>query len=324
MKAIVCREYGSPELREVDKPLVTDDDMLVRVHAAALNPLDWYFMAGRPYLGRLLIGLRGPKRGYRPGVDFAGTVEAVGAKVKRFRPGDEVFGAAKGAFAEYVCASENRAVLKSANLTFEQVAALPVAALTALQGLRDKGRVQPGQKVLINGASGGVGTFAVQIAKMFGAEVTGVCSTRNVDLVRSLGADHVIDYMQEDFTRSGQRYDLMLDIAGSRSWSDCKRVLGPKATFLPIGGPKTNRFFGPMGRLLTVTLASLLGSRKVIMFIAKMSREDLAFLQELIETGKLTPVIDRRYDLSEMSKALAYLGEGHARGKIVLTVSGGD
>jgi len=327
MKALVYDKYGLPdvlELREIDKPVVTDDDVLVRVHASSVNPLDWHTLTGTPYIARMQAGLLKPKREVL-GVDFAGTVEAVGRSVKQFQPGDEVFGGRSGAFAEYVCVPEDRAVvLKPANLTFEQAAAVPVAAVTALQGLRDKGQIQPGQKVLINGASGGVGTFAVQIAKSFGAEVTGVCSTRNVDLVRSIGADHVIDYTQEDFTLREQRYDLMLDIAGNRSWSDCRRVLDHKATLVVVGGPKTNRWIGPLSHLVNVRLASLGGSRRVVPFLAKINKEDLVVLQELLEAGTVTPVIDRRYTLSEVPEALEYLGDGHAQGKVVITVLGSD
>jgi NADPH:quinone reductase-like Zn-dependent oxidoreductase len=324
MKALTYDQYGPPdvlELREVDKPPVTDDDALVRVHATSVNPVDWHTMTGTPYLVRVESGLRKPKREVL-GVDFAGTVEAIGRNVKRFQPGDEVFGAKSGAFAEYVCVREDRAVgQKPANLTFEQAAAVPVAAISALQGLRDKGRIQSGQKVLINGASGGVGTFAVQLAKSFGAEVTGVCSTRNVDTVRSIGADHVIDYTQEDFTRSEQRYDLLLDIAGNRSWSDYRRVLDEKATLVVVGGPKGNRWIGPLSQAVKLRLSSLAGSRRVVApFLAKMKKEDLVVLHELLEAGTVTPVLDRQYELSEIPEALRYLGEGHARGKIVVTV----
>jgi NADPH:quinone reductase-like Zn-dependent oxidoreductase len=280
--------------------------------------VDWHYLTGTPYLVRMEGGLLKPKREVL-GVDFAGTVEAVGKDLKEFQTGDEVFGARNGAFAEYVCARK-AVVAKPANVTFEQAAALPVA-ITALQGLRDKGQIQAGEKILINGASGCVGTFAVQIAKSFGAEVTGVCSTRNVDTVRSLGADHVIDYTQEDFTRSGQRYDLMIDIAGNRSWSDCKRVLSENATVVVVGGPKTNRWIGPLGQAVGRRLASLAGSRSVVApFLAKMNKEDLVVLRELLEAGKVTPVIDRRYELSEIADALRYMGEGQAQGKIVITV----
>jgi NADPH:quinone reductase-like Zn-dependent oxidoreductase len=323
MRAAMRDRYGSPdvvEVREIDKPVPADDEVLVRVHAAALNLADWYEVTGRPYVGRAQVGLRKPKDN-RLGVDYAGTVEAIGKNVTEFRPGDEVFGGRNGAHAEYVCAREDRAIVrKPANVTFEQAAAVPIAAITALQGLRDKGQLQPGQKVLINGASGGVGTFTVQIAKALGAEVTAVCSPGNVDVVRSLGADHVIDYTREDFTRSDQRYDLMLDIAGSRSWSECTRVLSRQATLVIVGGPKANRVFGPLGHVVKKWLAGLLSSRKVVFFIAKFNKADMLVLQELLEAGKVTPVIDRRYELSEIADALRYLGEGHARAKIVLTV----
>jgi NADPH:quinone reductase-like Zn-dependent oxidoreductase len=324
VKAIVHERYGPPdvlELREVDKPVVGDDEVLVRVHATSVNPVDWHTVTGTPYLVRMMAGLLKPKSEFL-GVDFAGTVEAVGRDVTQFQPGDEVFGARDGAFANYVCVREKRAVVqKPANVTFEQAAAVGVAAISALQGLRDKGQIQSGQKVLINGASGGVGTFAVQIAKSFGAEVTGVCSTRNVEIVRSIGADHVIDYTQEDFTRSEQRYDLMLDVAGNRSWSDCKRVLAEKATLVVVGGPKTNRWIGPLSQALKLRLRSLGGSRRVVApFLAKIKKEDLVLLQKLLEAGTVTPVIDRQYELSEASEALRYLGAGHAQGKVVITV----
>jgi NADPH:quinone reductase-like Zn-dependent oxidoreductase len=323
MKAAVRDRYGQPdvvEVREIDKPDVTDDEVLVRVRAASVNPADWYTVTGTPYVGRAQMGLLKPKSD-RLGTDFAGQVEAVGKNVTQLRPGDEVFGGKNGSLAEYVCVREDRAVVaKPADVTFEQAAAVPVAALTALQGLRDKGRIQPGQEVLINGASGGVGTFAVQIAKALGAEVTGVCSTRNVDLVRSIGADHVIDYTQEDFTRNGRRYDLMLDIAGSRPWSECRRVLNPQATLVMIGAPKGNRLFGPLSHVVKMRLASLRGSQKAVLFIAKFNKPDMAVLQELLEAGNMTPVVDRRYELSEIADAFRYMGEGHAQGKIVLTV----
>lgn len=323
MKAIVYHKYGSPdvlELQEVEKPDLADDGVLVRVRAASVNPLDWYSMMGRPSLFRTQMGLLKPKN-TRLGVDFAGTVEAVGKDVTGFRPGDEVFGGRNGAFAEYVCVREDRAVvLKPANVTFEQAAAVPVAALTALQGLRDQGQIQSGQQVLINGASGGVGTFAVQIAKSFGAEVTGVCSPRNVDLVRSIGADHVIDYTREDFTRSGQRFDLMLDVAGSRSWSECRRVLNPQATLVIVGAPKGNRLIGPLSHIVKVRLAALRSSQKVVFFIAEFNKPDMVVLGELLEAGKVTPVIDRRYELSDIADAFRYMGEGHARGKVVITL----
>jgi len=322
MRAMVYDRYGSPEvleLRDVERPDVTDDGVLVRVQAASVNPVDWHMLTGAPYLVRMEAGLRKPKR-EGLGVDFAGTVEAVGGSVTEFQPGDEVFGARNGALAEYVCVRKAVAH-KPENVTVEQAAAAPVAAISALQGLRDKGSIQAGQQVLINGASGGVGTFAVQIAKSFGAEVTGVCSTRNVEIARSIGADHVIDYTQEDFTRNGRRYDLVLDIAGNRSWSELERVLSKRAAVVVVGGPKTNRFVGPLGQALKLRLASLGGSRKVAApFLAKMNKEDMAVLQNLLADGKVTPVIDRRYELSEVPEALSYLGEGHAQGKIVINV----
>jgi NADPH:quinone reductase-like Zn-dependent oxidoreductase len=326
MKAVAYDRYGSPdvlEVREIARPVVTDDGVLVRIHAASVNPVDWHAMTGTPYLVRLSAGLRRPKSEVL-GVDFAGTVEEVGSNVAQFQPGDEVFGARNGSFAEYVCVREERAVVhKPAGVTFEQAAAVPVAAISALQGLRDKGQIQPGQRVLINGASGGVGTFAVQLAKWFGAEVTGVCSTRNVDTVRSIGADHVIDYTEEDFTRSGHRYDLMLDIAGSRSWSDCKRVLAEKANLVVVGGPKGNRWIGPLSQALKLRLGAVGNSRRVVApFLAKINKADLLVLQELLENGTVTPVIDRQYKLSQAPEALGYLGEGHARGKVVVTVPG--
>ena len=323
MKAAVRDRYGSPdvvELREIDTPVAADNEVLVRVRAASVNPADWYGMTGTPYVGRTQMGLRQPKSN-RMGVDFAGQVEAVGKDVTQFRPGDEVFGGRDGALAEYVAVREDRAVVpKPANVTFEQAAAVGVAGLTALQGLRDKGQIQPGQNVLINGASGGVGTFAVQIAKALGADVTGVCSTRNVDLVRSLGADHVIDYTREDFTRNDRRYDLLFDVAGSRSWSECRRVLNPEATLVMVGAPKGNRLFGPLSHIARMRLAAVRSSRKVMFFIAKFNKADMMVLRELLEAGKVTPVIDRRYELSEIADAFRYMGEGHAQGKIVVSV----
>jgi NADPH:quinone reductase-like Zn-dependent oxidoreductase len=322
MRAIVRNTYGSPdvlELQEIDKPVAADDEVLVRVRAASVNPADWYTLTG-PFIARIPNGLLKPKSN-RLGVDFAGTVEAVGKNVTQFRPGDDVFGGGNGALAEYVCVREDRAVVpKPANVTSEQAAAVPVAALTALQGLRDKGQIQPGQRVLINGASGGVGTFAVQIAKALGAEVTGVCSTRNVDLVRSLGADHVIDYTREDFTRSDQRYDLLFDVAGSRSWSECRCVLNRQAILVMVGAPKGTRLFGPLSHILKKRLASVPSSQRTVFFIAKFNKADMVVLRELLEAGKVTPVIDKRYELSESADAFRYLGEGHARGKIVITV----
>jgi NADPH:quinone reductase-like Zn-dependent oxidoreductase len=287
---------------------------------ASVNRLDWYSLLGRPYVGRAGMGLLRPREQI-PGVDFAGTVEAVGKDVTQFRPGDEVFGGRNGAFAEYVCVREGRAVVpKPANVSFEQAAAVPVAAITALQGLRDKGKLQPGQKVLVNGASGGVGTFAVQIAKALGGEVTAVCSTGNVDIARSIGADHVIDYSKEDFTRSDRRYDLMFDVAGSRSWSECRRILEPQATLVIAGAPTGNRVLGPLSHIVKVRAASVRSSQKVVFFISSFNRADMVALRELLEAGTLNPVIDRRHALRDIGDALRYMGEGHAKGKIVITV----
>ncbi len=292
------------------------------VRAASVNPYDWHFIEGTPKIMRLGVGLRKPKD-TRLGVDFAGTVEAVGKNVTQFKPGDEVFGGRGGAFAEYVCARANRAVaLKPANLTFEQAASVNIAGITALQALRDKGNVQAGQKVLINGASGGVGTFAVQIAKSFGADVTGVCSTRNVDLVRSLGADHVIDYTKEDFAKGAERYDVILDNVPNHSLSECRNVLTPKGKYVMIGGggPNDSRWVGPFGRVIHTLLLSPFISQKMGMMMADPSQKDLAILGDLVQTGKVKPVIDRTYKLSEVPAAIAYLEEGHARGKVVITV----
>jgi NADPH:quinone reductase-like Zn-dependent oxidoreductase len=321
MRAVVRNTYGSPdvlELGETDKPELTDDGVLVQVRASSINPADWYELTGTPYVARAQMGLRKPKSNTL-GVDFAGTVEAVGRDVTQLRPGDDVFGGRSGAFADYVCA-RRAVVAKPAALTFEEAAAVPVAGLTALQGLRDKGQLQPGQKVLINGASGGVGTFAVQIAKALGAEVTGVCSTRNVDIARTLGADHVIDYTREDFTRSDRRYDLLLDIAGSRSWSECKRVLNPKATLVIVGAPKGNRALGPLGHIAKVRLASIPSSPRAVFFVAKFNMPDMVVLHDLLESGKVKPVVDRRHELNEIADAFRYLGEGHAQGKVVVSV----
>lgn len=324
MKAVVQDRYGSPdvlEFREVDKPVVADHEVLVRVHAATVNARDWHLMRGDPYLARLVLGFRGPKTKIR-GTDFAGQVEAVGKDVKRFRPGDEVFGEADGAFAEYVCASEDRVEQKPAGLTFEQAAAVPLAGNTALMGLRDQGRVQPGQKVLVNGASGGVGTFALQIAKSFGAEVTGVCSARNVDLVRSLGADHIIDYAREDFTRNGQRYDVVLDLVGNRSLADIRRALTPSGTLVLSGGgvSEGGSLLGPMGLIIRGQALSRFARHRLLVLTATPNKENLATLRDLAESGKITPVIDRTYPLSEVPEAIRYLEVEHARAKVVITV----
>jgi len=324
MKAIRYHTYGSPDVlrcEEVEKPTPGDNEVLLKVRAASVNPLDWHFMRGTPYLGRLAFGLRKP-RVTRPGVDVAGQVEAVGRNVTHFKPGDELFGSGRGAFAEYVCTPASKLAIKPGNMTFEQAASAPVAAYTALQGLRDKGKVLPGQKVLINGAAGGVGTFAVQIAKWLGAEVTGVCSTRNVDMVRSLGADRVIDYTREDFTQSGQRYDVIFDLVGNHPLSACRRILNPKGTYLGAGvlGAMSGRWIGPLPRLLHTVVLSWFVSQKLVPFIAKSSQEDLTIMRELMESGKITPVIDKCYRLSETADAIRYLAEEHARGKVVITL----
>jgi NADPH:quinone reductase-like Zn-dependent oxidoreductase len=324
VKAIVHERYGSPdvlELRDVDTPVVDDDGVLVRVRAASVNAYDWHMMRGLPFLVRMSEGLRKPKQ-TAMGVDVAGQVESVGKNVTQFRPGDEVFGARTGSLAEYVGGGpKSFLVPKPVNLTYEQAAAVPMAATTALQGLRDKGQLKPGQRVLVNGAAGGVGTFAVQIAKALGAHVTGVCSTRNVEMVRSLGADQVVDYTREDFTRSEQRYDLILDVAANRSLSDCRRVLVPNGVLVIVGAPPNGRRMGPIvARLLTAVVSSRFSSRKMLPFLAKNSKEDLIVLRELIEAGKVMPVIDRTYPLGKTAEAIRYLETGHAQGKVVVTV----
>jgi len=319
MKAIAYERYGPPsevlELREVERPTPEDNEVLVEVHAASIVWADVAAVKGEPFMGRLASGLLRPKHQI-PGVDMAGRVEAVGRNVQQFQPGDEVFGdlfeSGFGAFAEYVCARADALALKPANITFEAAATVPQAALVALQALRDTGQIQPGQKVLINGASGGNGTFAVQIAKSFGAEVTGVCGTRNLDMVRSIGADHVIDYSQEDFTQSGQRYDLILDIVANRSVSDYARALTPKGIYAAIAFKPAALLLGP--------LMSMTGSKKVSQFSHKPSVKDLLFMKELLEAGKVVPVIDRRFPLSEVAEAFRYYGEGHPAGKVVITV----
>jgi NADPH:quinone reductase-like Zn-dependent oxidoreductase len=321
MKAFTYERYGNPdvlELKDLPAPEVADGGVLVRVRATSVNPVDWHTMTGMPGLIRMQAGLRRPKE-QRLGVDFAGTVEAIGKDVTHVKPGDDVFGARNGAFAEYVSVKE-AVVAKPANVTFEEAAAVPVAAVTALQGLRDKGQLQAGQHVLVNGASGGVGTYAVQIAKALGATVTAVCSTRNVGQTHAIGADRVMDYTQEDFTRSGELYDILFDVAGSRSWSECKRVLKRDAKLVIAGGPKKNRLLGPIPRVIRLRLLSLGGSRDVMVFLAKTNRADMATLQELLASGEIKSVIDRTYAFEELPDAMRYLGEGHARGKIVVTV----
>lgn len=326
MKAVIRTDYGSPDvlqIKEIKKPVPNDDQVLVQVRAASVNPLDWHFIEGTPYLMRAMgVGLRKPKDP-RLGVDMAGVVKAVGKNVTRFKPGDEVFGGRDGAFAGYVCVrAEGPIAPMPANITFEQAAAVPIAGVTALQGLRDKGHLQPGQKVLINGASGGVGTFAVQIAKSFGAEVTGVCSTRNLDLVRSLGADHVIDYTKEDFTKGAQRYDLILDNVGTQPLSGFQRALQPKGICVMIGGggPKDGGLIGPMARPIKALLLSPFISPKMEMMLAQLNHKDLQILGDLMQSGKVKPVIDRTYPVSQIAEAIRYLEKGHARGKVVLTM----
>ena len=325
MKAIVQDTYGSPEvlnLREIDTPEVGDDEALVRVHAAGVDRGVWHLMTGLPYLARLAFGLRAPKTPV-PGMGVAGVVETVGKGVTRFQPGDEVFGVGKGTFAEYARAPENKLAHKPASLTFEQAAVVAISGLTALQGLRDHGKVRPGQKVLIIGASGGVGTFAVQIAKAFGAQVAGVCSTTKVDMVRSIGADDVIDYTRDDFaegTEGKQHYDVILDIGGNSSLSRLRRALTPQGTLVIVGGETGGRWLGVVDRLLRAHLLFPFVSQKLGTFVSSENYEDLIVLKELIESGKLTPVIDRTYPLAEVPDAIRYLEEGHARGKIVITV----
>jgi NADPH:quinone reductase-like Zn-dependent oxidoreductase len=324
MKAIVYQKYGSPDvlqLQDVEKPTPSDNEVLIKVHAASVNPLDWHYLRGTPFPMRIISGLLKPKRKIL-GADMAGRIDAAGRNVKQFQPGDEVYGdmfpSGLGAFAEYVCVSENSAIVqKPANTTFEKAAAVPVAAFTALQGLRDHGQIQSGQKVLINGASGGVGTFAVQIAKSFGAEVTGVCSTRNLDMVHSIGADQAIDYTQEDFTQNGQRYDLIIDNVANRLVSDYMRALSLKGRCVVIGYSPSLMF----QVMLRGPWLSMFGSKKIgLMGEAKANKKDLAYLKELLEADKIVPVIDRCYPLSEVPEAIRYLEKGHAQGKVVITV----
>jgi NADPH:quinone reductase-like Zn-dependent oxidoreductase len=327
MKAIRYDRYGPPdvlELRDVGMPAVGADEVLVRVRAASVNPLDWHFMRGAPYLVRLMAGLSRPKpTASRLGADMAGSVEAVGRNVTEFRPGDEVFGGLedRGTLAEYITIRQDGAVLtKPASLTFEQAASVPVAAVTALQALRDQGLVRPGQKVLVNGASGGVGTFTVQIAKALGAKVTGVCSTPNVKVAASIGADQVIDYTREDFTQARREYDLLIDIAGNRTLAETRRVLVPKGVLVVVGGPDKGRWIGPYGRSVRMALVSPAVSQRMVSFLAHQGKADLAVLRELLDAGKVTPVIDRTYPLSDVAEAIGYLEQGHARGKVVVSV----
>jgi NADPH:quinone reductase-like Zn-dependent oxidoreductase len=323
MKAIVQDTYGSAdvlELRDIDKPEIADDEVLVRVHAAGVDRGVWHVMTGLPYPIRLAgYGLRAPKTPVL-GMDVAGVVEAVGSEVTRFEPGDDMFGIAKGAYAEYALALERKLAPKPANLSFEQAAVVAVSGLTALQGVRDHGKVRPGQKVLIIGASGGVGTYAVQLAKAFGAEVTGVCSTTKVDLVRSIGADHVMDYTHDDFAEGGQRYNSILDIGGNSSLSRLRRALAPKGTLVIVGGETDGRWLGGTDRQLRALLLSPFVGQKLGTFVSRENHEDMIVLKEFIESGKVTPVIDRTYPLSEAPEAIRYLQQGHARGKVVITV----
>jgi NADPH:quinone reductase-like Zn-dependent oxidoreductase len=322
MKAAIYARYGGPEvvqITDVEKPVPNDNEVLIKVHAASVNPYDWHFMRGLPYVLRLVAGMRKPKD-TRLGADVAGQVEAVGRNVTHFSAGDEVFGTCRGAFAQYARASESTLVTKPKGVTFEQAASAPIAALTALQGLRDKGHVQPGQKVLINGAAGGVGTFAVQIAKSFGANVTGVCSTRNVEMVRSIGANQVLDYTHEDFTQSGQRYDIIFDAVGNHSLSACRRVLNSKGILVMAGGTAGRWMIGPLTRGITAGVTSRFTSQNMVGILAKPNRGDLTILGELMATGKVTPVIDRRYSLSEVPEAIRYLEAGHAQGKVVIVL----
>jgi len=324
MKAIVYCDYGlnSLKFQDIEKPVPNDDQLLVRVRAASVNPLDWHYIEGTPYIMRIGVGLRKPKD-TRLGVDYAGTVESVGKNVTEFKPGDEVYGGRTGSFAEYVCPrAAGSLALKPANISFEQAASVPIAGITALQGLRDKGKLQSGQNVLINGASGGVGTFAVQIAKSLGANVTGVCSTRNLEMVRSLGADQVIDYTQTDFTKGNQRYDLVLDNVGNRSLSECRRILTPQGRYVMIGGGSADNqgLFGEMLRPLRAMIYSKFVSHQMGMMLAELNHKDLAALADLMQAGKVKPVIDRNYKLNEVPEAIRYLEQGHARGKVIITI----
>ena len=322
MRAVVYRCYGSPDVltqEEVVTPVPADDEVLVKVRAAGVNPLDWHYMRGSPYLMRLSSGLGKPKD-IRLGRDFAGRVEAVGSKVSKFKVGDAVFGGAAGAFADYVVLREDRALAHvPENLMFEQAASVPVAAITALQAVRDKGKVQPGQKVLINGASGGVGTFAVQIAKSMGAEVTGVCSTRNLEMVRSIGADHVIDYKNEDYTQGSDKYDVIIDMVGNRTLLENRKVMRPEGTFVIVGG-KSGNWFGPLLRPISAMLLSPFVDQQFEMILARLDPSDLRALAGLMEDGAVTPVLDRLFEFDEVPDAIRYSESGRARGKIVVSM----
>ena len=320
MQAIVYRTYGAPDVlrcEEIEKPIPAADEVLIEVHAASVNPLDWHFMRGEPYLFRLMTGLGQPKSP-RLGADVAGTVAAVGRDVTQLRTGDEVFGACRGSFAEYACAPVSRLAVKPDHVTFEQAASVPIAALTALQALRDKGHVRSGHDVLVNGAAGGVGTFAVQIAKSFGARVTGVCSARNLGLVRGIGADDAIDYAREDLTRRAERYDVVLDLVGNRSLRAWRRVLKPNGTYVGAAGTTDPWMIGPLVQMMAAPVLSLFGSRRFVSLLAITDADDLALVGEPVASGKVTPVIDRRYALREVPEAIRYLEAGHARGKVII------
>lgn len=323
MKAIVQDAYGSPnalKLENVDEPIPQDDEVLVRVHASSVNPYDWHLMRGKPYLARTQVGLLRPKHPI-PGADMAGRVEGVGKDVTEFRPGDEVFSeAGSGAFAEFVCVRTDRLALKPSNVSFELAAAVPMAGLTALQGLRDKGQLRSGDTVLVNGASGGVGTFAVQIAKSLGARVTAVTSTKNVDLVMSIGADDVVDYTKEDFTTGAHQYDVILDIIGNHPLSHAKRALARDGTFVAVGKNDMGDWLGPLSLLASLFLTSAVGRHKMVPLLAKVKQEDLEALAGLLESGEIAPVIDRQYELANVADAIRYIEEGHARGKVVISV----
>jgi NADPH:quinone reductase-like Zn-dependent oxidoreductase len=323
MKAAVYTNYGPPEVvkvADVEKPVPKDDEVLIKVRAASVNPLDWRIIKGKPFAVRVMASLTKMKG--HPGVDAAGEVEAVGKNVTQFKPGDAVFGACRAAFAEYTCGSQAKIAMKPDNVTFEQAASINVAGLTALQGLRDHGKIKKGSKLLVNGAAGGVGTFAVQIGKWFGAHVTGVCSTKNIELVRSIGADDVIDYTQNDFTSSNQRYDLILDCVGNHSFSACRRVLSPEGKVVIIGGPHDPSVMEILAPLIKALWSSLFGRQKAVPFIAKASQADLTILGDLVATGKVKPVIESVYSLSDSSKAIRHVEEGHARGKVIITLDG--
>ena len=322
MKAVLYPRYGGPdilELQELETPKPTDEEVLIRVRASSVNPYDWHFMRGEPYLLRLMSGVRRPKIP-RLGADVAGTVEAVGRSVREFIPGDRVFGTAKGAFAEYSCAKESSLARVPENVSFEEAASAPIAALTALQALRDKAHIRAGQSVLVNGAAGGVGTFAVQIAKSFGAEVTGVCSTRNLETVRAIGADHVIDYTREDFTKAAERYDVILDLVGNHSLVACRRLLRPNGIYVSAGGTTDRWMIGPLMGMVALPILSLFGSRKLTGLFARMNSQDLKIIADLMAEGKVRPVIDRYYPLGEVAEAIRYIEGGHARGKVVISV----